>query len=171
MIQNSSWKFLNMENQIVLNKISNIYSKDNKSIKEEGDMKEGRIEFKSVQISDEVWGPDSDITIEWKKLDDPSHYHLGRIVNETIQNYALINVVTSKKERLWHLSHEMIIWYGNRQQMSRRRYFVSKVIHATFFCELTQRLFHIHANSLANSYDYYKDAIMDFINSIQCHAI
>ncbi|MHA1561839.1 MAG: hypothetical protein ACTSPA_06895 [Promethearchaeota archaeon] len=128
-----------------------------------------RVEFKSVQISDEVWGADSDITIEWKKL-EASHFHLGKIVNESIQNYALINVVTTKKERLWHLSHEMIIWYGSRQQMSRRRYFVSKVIHATFFCELTQRLFHIHANCLANAFNYYKTAIIEFINSIQCHA-
>ena len=136
MLQNN-WKYLNIENQIVINKISNIYSSDKKFIKKEGNLDEGRIEFKSVQISDEVWGADSDITIEWKKL-EASHFHLGKIVNESIQNYALINVVTTKKERLWHLSHEMTIWYGNRQQMSRRRYFVSKVIHATFFCELTQ---------------------------------
>ena len=169
MLQNS-WKYLNIENQIVINKISTIYSNDKKFIKKEGNIDEGRIGFKSVQISDEVWGADSDITIEWKKLEDPSHYHLGKIVSESIQNYALINVVTSKKDRLWHLSHEMIIWYGSRQQMNRRRFFVSKVIHATFFCELTQRLFHIHANCLANAYNYYKGAILDLINSIQCHA-
>ncbi|QEE16475.1 hypothetical protein DSAG12_02305 [Promethearchaeum syntrophicum] len=165
-----NWKYLNIENQIVINKISNIYSSDKKFIKKEGNLDEGRIEFKSVQISDDVWGADSDITIEWKKL-EASHFHLGKIVNESIQNYALINVTTSKIEKsLWHLSHEMTIWYGNRQQMNRRRYFVSKVIHATFFCELTQRLFHIHANCLANAFDYYKEAILNFINSIQCHA-
>jgi hypothetical protein len=165
-----NWKYLNIENQIVINKISNIYSSDKKFIKKEGNIDEGRVEFKSVQISDEVWGADSDITIEWKKLDDPSHFHLGRIVKESVQNYALINVQIQKKDRLWHLSHEMIIWYGNKQQMSRRRYFVSKVVHATFFCELTQRLFSIHANVLANAYNYYKEAIMEFIKSIQCHA-
>ena len=165
-----NWKYLNIENQIVINKISNIYSSDKKFIKKEGNLDEGRVEFKSVQVSDDVWGADSDITIEWKKLENPSHFHLGKIVNESIQNYALINVVTTKKDRLWHLSHEMVIWYGNRQQMNRRRYFVSKVIHATFFCELTQRLFHIHANCLANAFKYYKEAILEFINSIQCHA-
>lgn len=170
MLQNN-FKYLNIENQIVINKISNIYSSDKKSIKKEGNIDEGRVVFKSVQVSDEVWGADSDITIEWKKLEKPSHYHLGKIVKESIQNYALINVVTTKKEEnLWHLSHEMVIWYGNRQQMSRRRYFVSKVIHATFFCELTQRLFSIHANCLANAFDYYNEAITEFINSIQCHA-
>ena len=169
MLQNN-WKYLNIENQIVINKISNIYSRDKKFIKKEGNIDEGRVEFKSAQMSDEVWGADSDITIEWKKLEDPSHFHLGKIVNESIQNYALINVVTNKKDRQWHLSHEMVIWYGNRQQMSRRRYFVSKIIHATFFCELTQRMFHIHANCLANAYNYYKGAIIEFINSIQCHA-
>ncbi len=169
MLQNN-WKYLNIENQIVINKISNIYSSDKKFIKKEGNLDEGRVEFKSVQISDEVWGADSDITIEWKKLENPSIFHLGKIVNESIQNYALINVVTSKKERLWHLSHEMIIWYGSKQQMSRQRYFVSKVIHATFFCELTQRLFQIHAKCLANAYDYYKGPIIEFIKSIQCHA-
>jgi hypothetical protein len=165
-MEKESWQYINSSVGIQLNKISNLFS--NQNIEVEGDQNKGRIVFKSTKISDEVWGPEAKIEVSWEKT-DPLQYHHGLKVKETIRMFSSIEVVATKKETHWHLSHEMTYWFGNRQQILRRRFFPSNIIHAVFFCELSHRVFEIHFVTLTASYSKYEKHILDTFFSLQCH--
>ena len=161
-----TWKYLNETTQIQINRISNHFSSTN--VLEEGDAKKGQLNLFSTTDADEVWGPEAKIDINWEEI-DPSQYHQGLKVKETIRMFSEIEVFASKKENKWHLSHEMTIWWGNRQQVKHRRFYTSKIMHGIVFCELTHRLFEIHAICLGNQFQKYEKTILDIIDSLQCH--
>ncbi len=161
-----TWKYLNESTGIQINLISTYFSTT--KVLEEGDATKGQVNFVSTREADEVWGPEAKIEINWEEI-DPSQYHQGLKVKESIRMYGEIEVFASKKENKWHLSHEMTVWWGNRQQVKHRRFYPSKIIHGIVFCELTHRLFEIHAICLGNVFTKYEKAIMDIMDSLQCH--
>lgn len=160
------WPYMNAPLNIQINKISNLFSPQ--TVQVEGDQKKGKILIKSTRNADEVWGPEARIEVSWEKI-DPTQYHHGLKVKETIRLFGSIEVVVTKKETYWHLSHEMTYWFGNRHQMIKKRFFPSRIIHAIVFCELTQRLFEVHAVVTDTAYAKYESTILDTIFSIQCH--
>ena len=85
--------------------------------------------------------------------------------------YASIGVNAAKKENNWHQSHEMTIWYGNRQQIKKRRMYISKIIHALFYCDRTSRVFDIHIEILRKGYNDFEKITLDFIKAFHCHEI
>ena len=115
-----------------------------------------------------MWGPECKIEVSWENI-DPTQYHHGLKVKDTIRMFSSIEVVATKKETHWHLSHEMTYWFGNRQQMLRRQYYPSNIIHAVMFCELSHRLFEIHSVAISASYPRYEKRLLDTMFSLQCH--
>jgi hypothetical protein len=161
-----SWKYLNNETKIQINRIANYFSPD--LVKEKGDSEKGSVSFTTKADADEIWGSEGKIEINWEKM-APYDYHQGLRVKESIRMYGSINVIASKKENRWHLAHEITIWWGNRQQVMRKRFYASKIVHGIFFCEHTQRVFEIHAVSLGSHFHIYERFFMEIIESLQCH--
>ncbi len=162
-----TWHYINENTKIQINKISNQYTQGN--IIEEGTDKNGKITLTSVKNFDEYWGPESKIEITWETK-EPEDYHQGLKVKETIRMFSAIEVLATKKENKWHLSHEMTIWFGNRQQIKRKRFYASRIIHSILYCELSNRIFEIHATCIGNRYVNYEPLIMEIMNSFQCHS-
>ena len=162
----SAWRYFNQNLGLQLNKISNLFSQE--GIQEEGDPNKGKIGLKSKMVKDEILGPEAKMEISWEKV-DPTQYHHGLKVKETIRMFSSIGVVANKKETHWHLSHEMTYWIGNREQIVRQRYYPTIIVHAIVFCELSHRVFEVHAVSMATSYAKYEQPFLDTIFSLQCH--
>jgi len=166
-LEGSTWRYLNREYGIQINKISDYFAKE--KVKEEGNADLGEITFQSIRDVDDIFGPECTIKINWEKK-DPTQYHHGLKVKDTIRMFSSINVVITKKETRWHLSHEMTYWLGRKQKMERGRYYQTSVIHGIVFCELTNRLFEVHAEVFAKYYENYKPLIMQVLETLQCHA-
>jgi hypothetical protein len=161
-----TWSYANSTLNLFLNKIPNSLPKE--SIATEGDQKKGKCTFKSTKTVDEIWGSEAKVEVSWEQI-DPTQYHHGLKVKDTIRSFSAIEVVATKKETYWHLSHEMTYWLGNRQQLLRKRHYPSNIIHAIMFCELSQRLFEVHAVVYSNFYAKYEKILLEMIFSLQCH--
>ncbi len=166
-LSGTTWNYLNRDMMVQITKVSNYISKNN--VTQSGDANEGEINFVSERAVDDIYGPECKVKINWIKT-DPTQYHHGLKVKETIRMFSRINVVVTQKDTRWHLSHEMTYWQGTRQKMERGRYYQSAVIHAIVFCELTHRLFEIHAETYSKFAQNYRPIVMQFLESIQCHA-
>ena len=165
-MQHNFWRYIDSENQLQLNHISNLFAQE--GVKREGNFNQGSLKFFTVKSSDKFFGSDATLTISWEKI-DPVKYHHGLHVKETIRMFSAIQVVVTKKETKWHQSHELTLWYGNRQQIVKKRYFRSRITHGIMFCESTNRIFDIHAIFLGSQRKMYEKAIMDAIDSFHCH--
>ena len=133
-----------------------------------GDDQKGTIELHTGNVYDEIWGPNGKIDISWEKIDRGSFLH-AKEVQSSIDQYNAINIVVTKKEQVWLRSHEMTIWYGNRSKMIRKRYYRENCIHGVFYCDVTERLFNIHAAVIKEHYEGFKTYILDAYNSVECH--
>lgn len=168
MFQKTTWN-LNLETyNIAIHKIPNSF--DEKNYTTEGNSQKGMIHFHSIEIKDEVWGPSSKLLVEWDE-ENPVAFHHGVEVAKSIDMYAAINVVINKKEQLWHLSHELTIWFGKRTKFEQRRLIPILIIHGLFMCDQTNRVFQIHAEILESEFHKYEQNILEFIKSIQCHDV
>ncbi|MCK4285402.1 MAG: hypothetical protein KAX18_04335 [Candidatus Lokiarchaeota archaeon] len=134
----------------------------------EGDENNGSIIFHSQNIYDEIWGPDSTLELNWEKKDRASLFYYKE-VESSIETYNAIGIVVTKKERDWLMSHEFTTWFGQRRKMIRKRYYIEKVIHSIFFCEISERLINIHTSVIESMYDNFKPSLLKTFNSIECH--
>ena len=164
----NDWKFTKQNLKIQINKISNLFSNEN--IKISGDSAEGTITLKSLLKIDDVWGPEAKIDILWHNL-NREDYHHGFYVKENIQKYTELDIASTKKENLWHLSHELTNWYGIRRQMIKGRFYPSRIIHSIWYCDFTTRVFEVHAVILDFAYAKYEKTILSLIDSLQCHEV
>lgn len=134
----------------------------------EGDENNGSIIFHSQNIYDEIWGPDSTLELNWEKKDRANLFYYKE-VESSIETYNAIGIVVTKKERDWLMSHEFTTWFGQRRKMIRKRYYIEKVIHSIFFCEISERLINIHTSVIESMYDNFKPSLLKTFNSIECH--
>jgi len=134
----------------------------------EGDENNGSIIFHSQNIYDEIWGPDSTLELNWEKKDRANLFYYKE-VESSIEIYNAIGIVVTKKERDWLMSHEFTTWFGQRRKMIRKRYYIEKVIHSIFFCEISERLINIHTSVIESMYDNFKPSLLKTFNSIECH--
>ncbi len=134
----------------------------------EGDEHNGSLTFHSQKNYDEIWGPDSTFEVSWEKKDRVNLLYYKE-VERCIETYNAIGFVVTKKERDWLMSHEFTIWFGHRRKMIRKRYYVERVIHGIFFCEISERLINIHAAVIENMYDNFKPSLLKTFNTIECH--
>lgn len=134
----------------------------------EGDENNGSIIFHSQNIYDEIWGPDSTLELNWEKKDRANLFYYKE-VESSIETYNAIGLVVTKKERDWLMSHEFTTWFGQRRKMMRKRYYVEKVIHSIFFCEISERLINVHTSVIESMYDNFKPSLLKTFNSIECH--
>jgi len=134
----------------------------------EGDENNGSIIFHSQNIYDEIWGPDSTLELNWEKKDRANLFYYKE-VESIIEIYNAIGIVVTKKERDWLMSHEFTTWFGQRRKMIRKRYYIEKVIHSIFFCEISERLINIHTSVIESMYDNFKPSLLKTFNSIECH--
>jgi hypothetical protein len=160
-----TWKYSNADIGIRINKISTLFS--NEAIFE-GNQTKGSITFISEKKTDDVWGPEAKMSVSWDNVDRVVYHH-GKKVNETIRMFSSIEVVATKKMTDWHLSHELTYWFGTRQQMIRKGFYPSAIIHGVMYCETSGRLFEFHASALSNYYKNYEKAFMDIMSSLACH--
>jgi len=134
----------------------------------EGDKNNGSVIFHSKNKFDEIWGPDSTIELNWeKKAREKLFYY--KEVESCIETYNAIGLVVTKKERDWLMSHEITFWYGHRRKMIRKRYYIERVIHGIFFCEISERLINIHSAVIESMYESYKPSLLKTFNSLECH--
>ncbi len=139
-----------------------------KEIEYEGDENNGYIIMHSQNDCDEIWGPNTKLEIKWEKRERMNLFYYKE-VEKSIETYNAIGIVVTKKERDWLMSHEFTFWFGQRRKMIRKRYYVEKVIHGIFYCEITERLFSIHTSIIESMYENYKPNIIKSYNSVECH--
>ncbi|KKM94928.1 hypothetical protein LCGC14_1193310 [marine sediment metagenome] len=117
---------------------------------------------------DEIWGPISKMEVTWEKKEKRNLFYYKE-VEATIQTYNSIGFIVTEKERGWLMSHEFTHWYGHRHKMIRKRFYLEKVIHGIFYCEVSERLFHIHTSIIESMYENYKPYILKSYSSLICH--
>ena len=139
-----------------------------KEIEFEGDENNGYIILHSQTDYDEIWGPNAKLEIKWEKKDRMNLFYYKE-VEKSIDTYNAIGIVVTKKERDWLMSHELTFWFGQRRKMIRKRYYIEKVVHGIFYCDISERLFDIHASIIDNMYENYQPYIMKSYNSVECH--
>ena len=139
-----------------------------KEIEYEGDENNGYIIMHSQNDYDEIWGPNTKLEIKWEKRERMNLFYYKE-VERSIETYNAIGIVVTKKERDWLMSHEFTFWFGQRRKMIRKRYYVEKVVHGIFYCEITERLFSIHTSIIESMYENYKPNIIKSYNSVECH--
>ncbi len=166
MCAQSYWRYRNSGLNLSVNHISNLFAQN--SLKFDGDQNKGSLSFHSSMKTDDLVGSDATMEISWEKV-DPTKYHQGLKVKETIRMFSSINVIATKKESKWHLSHEFTYWHGNRQQFKNKRYFPTNIIHGILYCELTHRVFEVHTSCYSNVFPQYEQAALDVMFSLQCH--
>lgn len=139
-----------------------------KEIEYEGDENNGYIIMHSQNDYDEIWGPNTKLEIKWEKRERMNLFYYKE-VERSIETYNAIGIVVTKKERDWLMSHEFTFWFGQRRKMIRKRYYVEKVVHGIFYCEITERLFSIHTSIIESMYEKYKPYVIKSYNSVECH--
>lgn len=139
-----------------------------KEIEYEGDENNGYIIMHSQNDYDEIWGPNTKLEIKWEKRERMNLFYYKE-VEKNIETYNAIGIVVTKKERDWLMSHEFTFWFGQRRKMIRKRYYVEKVVHGIFYCEITERLFSIHTSIIESMYEKYKPYVIKSYNSVECH--
>lgn len=139
-----------------------------KEIEYEGDENNGYIIMHSQNDYDEIWGPNTKLEIKWEKRERMNLFYYKE-VEKSIETYNAIGIVVTKKERDWLMSHEFTFWFGQRRKMIRKRYYVEKVVHGIFYCEITERLFSIHTSIIESMYEKYKPYVIKSYNSVECH--
>lgn len=160
-----TWIYSNADIGVRINKISTLFTNE---VKLDGDQNKGSITFISEKKTDEVWGPEAKMSVSWDHV-DRMVYHHGKKVNDTIRMFSSIEVVATKKLTEWHLSHELTYWFGTRQQIIRKGFYPSAIIHGVMYCEISGRLFEFHANCLSNYYKKYEQAFIEIMFSLACH--
>jgi len=139
-----------------------------KEIEYDGDENNGYIIMHSQNDYDEIWGPNTKLEIKWEKRERMNLFYYKE-VEKSIETYNAIGIVVTKKERDWLMSHEFTLWFGQRRKMIRKRYYVEKVVHGIFYCEITERLFSIHTSIIESMYENYKPYVIKSYNSVECH--
>lgn len=139
-----------------------------KEVQSEGDVNEGHIILHSNNDYDENWGADAKMEINWLKKERLDFLHYQEVQN-SIDVFNAINMVITKKENTWVMSHEFTYWFGNRSKMIRKKYYVENAIHSIFYCDLTERLFSIHTSIINKHFDNFKPYILESFKSIICH--
>ncbi|MFX1324645.1 MAG: hypothetical protein ACFE8N_06800 [Promethearchaeota archaeon] len=134
----------------------------------EGDESNGSILLPSENEHDEIWGSDSKYEITWEKKDRMNLFYY-REVEGSIDVYNAIGLVVTKKEKDWLMSHEFTFWFGQRRRMIKKRYYIEKVIHGIFYCDITERLFNLHTSIVESAYEQYKPSIIKSFKTIECH--
>ena len=139
-----------------------------KEIEYEGDENQGSIILHSQDEYDEVWGPNSKMEINWEKKERLNLFFYKETQN-SIDVYNAIGLVVTEKEKDWLMSHEIVFWYGHRNKMIRKRFYDERAIHCIFYCDISERLFNIHTNMIADFYENFKPYILKSYNSLICH--
>lgn len=152
------------ECEITINKMPKWY----REIEYNGDENQGFIILHSQNEYDEIWGPNSKIEVNWEKKERMNFFYYKEVQN-SIDVYNAIGIVVTEKNRDWLMSHEITFWFGHRNKMIRKRYYTEKVIHCIFYCDITERLFNIHASVIEDKYEDFKPYILNSYNSIVCH--
>ncbi|KKL67605.1 hypothetical protein LCGC14_2133300 [marine sediment metagenome] len=139
-----------------------------KEIKYEGDKNRGTISFNSQNDYDEIWGANSSMEINWEKI-ERINLLFYKEIQDSIDVYNAIGIVVTKKEKDWIRSHSRTIWFGHRKKMLRKRYYLEKVIHGIFYCEVSERLFNIHTSVIDDKYENFKPYVLKSYSTFICH--
>ena len=139
-----------------------------KEVEYNGDENQGSITFHTQEEYDEYWGPQSKMEINWEKKDRMNLFYYKE-VQSSIDVYNAIGIVVTEKERDWLMSHEFTSWFGHRNKMIRKRFYTERVIHCVFYCDVSERLFNIHTNMIADFYENFKPYILKSYDSFVCH--
>ena len=134
----------------------------------EGDENNGTIILHSQEEYDEIYGPSSKFDITWEKKERMNLFYYKEVEN-SIEVYNAIGVVVTSKKKDWLLAHELTTWFGHRRRMIRRRFYVERAIHGIFYCDISQRLFNVHASVIESLYESAEPKILKSYSSIECH--
>ena len=129
---------------------------------------EGLIILNSYDEYDEIYGSNAKIEIMWEKKNRAEVYH-AKEVQTSIDVYNAIGMVVISRENTWLRSHEFTYWYGNRNKMMRKRYYKEKAIHGVFYCDITERVYNIHATIIDKYYENFKPFILKSYTTVVCH--
>jgi len=163
-MQQNYYQIIKKEFKIAINKTPIWFQE----LSAEGDSENGKIFFESSDEFDEVWGKSVKIELSWEKKSRSEYYH-AKEVQKSIDLYNSINVVASKKETIWHLSHELTYWFGEKMKLKRRKYYQSKILHGLFYCEITERFIEINFEVVSEYFPNYEPFLFEMMKSIECH--
>jgi len=149
---------------IIIDKVSKFYDRD----EETGYKEKGRVSFSCIRQTDSIFGAESRFYVAWEpKL--AKDYHHGRAVQTSIKEWSAVEVNVERRTSGWINHHEYGMWYGRRTKFQQKRMYQIGVIHALFYCDVTQRLFDVHGETTLQFQDNYNPLIEMAFYSLQCH--
>jgi hypothetical protein len=165
-LQHSHWVYRNQPCSFLIEKMP-IYLE---RVTEEGDLKAGKVTFKSTSQYDEVWGSDVKFDVTWELADRMTYNH-GKKVRETIKMFNAIDIVVIDKKTEWVRSHEFTYWYGQKKQIIQKRFYSTQIIHGVMLCDQSSRVFETHAVIITSLFTNYEQLILDSMRSLKCHEL
>lgn len=160
----STWTFRNEEFKVCIDRVPNYYDRDT----EEGDQNQGKITFKCGRQVDDIFGPESRFFVSWETM-PPIGYHHGKAVRDSIKQWSAVEVNVERRESGWVNHHEDAMWFGRRTKMQQKHMYAIGIIHGLFYCDVSQRYFEIHGETMFQYKDNYNTLIEAAFKSIQCH--
>lgn len=139
-----------------------------KEIEYEGDENRGTIRFNSQNDYDEIWGANSKMEITWEKKEQLNLFFYKEIEN-SIDVYNSIGIAITEKKKDWLRAHEFIFFFGHRKKMIRKRFYIEKIIHGIFYCDVSERLFNIHTSVIDDKYENFKPYVLKSYSTFICH--
>lgn len=137
---------------------------------ESGNEKDGKVEFRSIEIYDDTWGPYISITFSWISYPFDG-FHSGDAIQEILNLFAKINMTIEERINDYINSHYFQLVIGERVILKKGTPYRVKEIRGVFYCEQSQREISIvlKINNVQNIFPQWKNTLLHIIKSIKFH--
>ncbi|MHA1377657.1 MAG: hypothetical protein ACTSRG_04645 [Candidatus Helarchaeota archaeon] len=139
--------------------------------KEEGNDKNGKLEFRSREIYDEIWGPYITITFSWVTY-PMENFHSGDAIQDILNLFSKLNInLEERSDNNYINAHLFQYLIGSRFVLKKGITYNIKEIHGILYCEQSQREISIivTVNDNQNIFQNWKMPIFRILNSINFH--
>ena len=134
-----------------------------------GTQDEGKLEFKSREILDELYGPYISFEYSWKKIPFDLREADGNLFNEVERQQQRINSNIIDRQGEYINSHLNQFLIGGRTLIKKEKRYPINEINGVFYCEHTERLVHYEFVIVNDIYSQWKETLIQIIHSVKFH--
>ncbi len=135
----------------------------------EGDMKKGRIEFRSEEIIDDHWGPYITFEYSWMSVPFDERDSDGDLINEIDVHFSKISLQRIDRIQKYIQSDYLQYLIGGRIKHVKNHAYPVIEIHGIWYDEFTERVINFNFSILREIYDDWKNPIIQLIESVKFH--
>ena len=146
------------------------YLPDNFYVKQlSGTKKEGKIEFHSKEIIDEIFGPYISFEYTWKSIPFDIREADGELFSEIERQAQRLNIGVFKRKGEYINSHFNQYLIGSRIIVKKNiRYSITE-FNGVFYCDHTEREVHFKFIISQDLFYQWKDTLIQIIHSVKFH--